>query len=151
MANHILETPFDCENPKTKTIEASIYYLQKLDLYKREKPFMLTFDPSNLGGIRSNHEFAATSVNLIDAQPIRSSFRLDVNGYEFHTWPITMESKDFDDDTIVKDRYYPEIVERVKTLRPDAIEVVILAHLVESNQSKLKLQLLNHSSAENAH
>lgn len=150
MANHILKAPLERGKAETKTIEASIYYLQKLDLYKKEKPFMLTFDPSNLGGSRSNHEFVATSVNLINAQPIRSSFQLDVNGYEFHTWPIRMESAAFDNDTIVKDRYYPEVVERVKALRPGAVEVIILTHLVAFNQSKLELPLLNYSSAENA-
>lgn len=131
MANNMKGTVLSVEeNNENKVIEASIYYLRRLDLYKAEKPYMLTFDPSGLGGSRTNHDFAATTIKLRDAQPIRSNFQVDIHGFEFHTWSTALESSDFDNDLTVKEKYYPEIISKVRDLRPEAVEFVILTHLV---------------------
>ena len=112
------------------SVDASIYYFKRLDRYKKEKPYMLTFDPAGLGGSRTNHEFALTSVKLCDARSVRSNFHLDVHGYEFHTWPTTLNSLQFDDEVIVKDNYYSDIVSKVKSIRPGVKDVIVLTHLV---------------------
>ena len=113
-----------------RSIDTSIYYLKRLDRYKKEKPYMLTFDPASLGGSRTNHEFASTSVKLCDARSVRSNFQLDVHGYEFHTWPTTLDSLQFDDEVVLKDNYYSDIVSKVKSIRPGVKDVVVLTHLV---------------------
>ncbi|TAQ88908.1 hypothetical protein B7494_g2748 [Chlorociboria aeruginascens] len=118
-----------CANKAHEQLQASIYYLRRLELYKLEKPYMLTFDPSGLGGERTNHDFIRTTVKLHNAQSCRENFNLDVHGFAIREWPTGLDSSDFDDDEIIKQKYYPEIISRLKILRPDAKEILVLNHL----------------------
>lgn len=112
------------------SINASVYYLERLSLYENEKPYMTTFDPADLGGKMTNHQFKPKNVAIHDAQRLKTEFKLDTHGFAFHKWSMKLQSEDFDDEQKVLDIYYPEIRQRLIGILPDPVEILLLTNLV---------------------
>lgn len=111
---------------------ATIKYLQRDDLYKVQKPYETTFDTAELGGPATNHKFIEKNVIVRDAQRIRQSFYLDTNGFQFFRWTTDLSSLEFESDSSVVCRYYPEITKHVKEARPTSTHIHILSHAVST-------------------
>ncbi len=64
-----------------------------------------------------------------DARGREAEFSLDKNGFQFVRWPSV--EKDFTDDNVIKEKYYPE-VERILKEVTGAKRVHIFDHTIRS-------------------
>ena len=112
------------------SIITRIDYLDRLDLYQTEKPYMTTFEIPPEVGSATNHRYVSHKAEVFDAKKKEEAFSLDVHGFEFHTWPTQLQSEDFENDATIESRYYPEVLARMKGIFPTAFELHVLAHLV---------------------
>lgn len=110
--------------------ETKIYYLKRLQLYKEEKPYMLTFELPEDVGESTNHVYEEVKIKATDAHPNIGQFSLDVNGFQFETWPTDLLPADFDNDDIIKSRYYPQLISRIREAFPNVIDVMPIGHTV---------------------
>jgi len=132
-------------NAKPGYVSATIYYLDRLELYKSQKPYMCTFDPTILGGPKTNHKYVERTVQIHNARPFKDSIKLDVNGFQFESLRTTMTNEDFDNDSIVQQKYYPEVIALMKRLLPDAVEIWPYAH-----QRRKRPEKFNEMATEDA-
>ncbi len=109
---------------------ATIWYLECQDLYKHEKPYMITFDVSHLGIRKTNHAYSDREVSIIDVRKHDVQPSLDRHGFTFCEAQTKLTSSEFDVDEIVRAKYYPEILDIMRRIFPDAVNFHIFAHLV---------------------
>ncbi|EFR04155.1 hypothetical protein MGYG_07162 [Nannizzia gypsea CBS 118893] len=122
------------------TFAAKIHYLQRLKLYESQKPYMITFDIPEKVGKKTNHSYIPCDVHITNAQQCKEKFTLDSHGFQFEDWPTNLVSENFDDDNLVKNRYYGEVVARMEQLFPDALEIRALTYLRRKrNETFLKV------------
>lgn len=116
----------------TTKIPASVKYLSRAELYKEEKPYKITFDIANLDESvkKTNHVFQTEQVQMIDAQPIRSRFSLDTNGFEFRRHPTALQDTDFDDEHTVRLEYFKEVESLLQTVFPGNSHIQVLGYQV---------------------
>lgn len=109
-----------------------LLYLQRLDLYRIEKPFSVTFDTSAFAGAKQhNLALAPLPTTLIDIKSTTKCFSLDVNGFEVKKFASTLSVEDFQDSDIVKARYYPEVEALMRKTFGSALDrVVFISHQV---------------------
>jgi hypothetical protein len=109
---------------------ASIWYLARIGLYEDEKPYMTTFDTSAFGCKNTNHEYKQHEVSITDVRGNANGFLLDRHGFQFLNWKTKLCPQEFDDDELVRKRYYPEIIELAQAVFPAVAEIHIIEHLV---------------------
>lgn len=68
-------------------------------------------------------------VAIRDARSVAQNLRLDEHGFEFHRSPSAFN--DFYDEAMVRERYYPEVEDRVRKLS-GALAVIVFDHNVRS-------------------
>jgi hypothetical protein len=100
-------------------VTAELEYLQRLELYKREKPFQL-FIPIQLDGPdprQTNLEFEMRSHVIHDMRPDISRFRLDVHGFEVRNapFPSTEDPTNFQRREFMESKYLPYVGELLKS------------------------------------
>ncbi|KAI1741364.1 methyltransferase CmcJ [Xylaria scruposa] len=101
-------------------VTAELAYLQRLELYKREKPFQL-FIPIDLDGPdprQTNLEFEMRSHVIYDMRPDISRFKLDVNGFEVRNAPFrgTEDPTNFQCRNFMESEYLPYVRELLKSI-----------------------------------
>ncbi|KAI0822266.1 hypothetical protein BC628DRAFT_1421948 [Trametes gibbosa] len=79
------------------------------------------------GKLRSNVGSESYPVVIHDARAAAEELTLDKNGFQFVKWP-SVETK-FDDDARIKEQYYPEVEELLKTVA-GAKRVFIFDHTI---------------------
>lgn len=109
---------------------AHAWYLERLDIYKHEKPYMFTFDVSNLKGQRTNHRYKKYPVSMADARQQETEFQINTHGFEFRTEKTALRGQDFADDELIQSKYYIEIEKMMQRMYPEAVRIHIFAHLV---------------------
>jgi hypothetical protein len=114
------------------SVSSKAFYLSKLKLYENEKPYMFTFHVPETVGQQTNHSYESFDIDFHDARPIMDSFSLNLHGFQFCKWETGLISSDFDDATIVRTKYYEEIVGYMHNLLPEAHKIHVLTHLVQS-------------------
>lgn len=112
------------------TFQVQAWYLKRLELYAREKPYMFAFDVSSRGANNTNHEYEVRLVSMADMRGRESQFVLDTHGFEIQHLPTALQSQDFDNGEIVRSTYYPEIESLIRTKFPSAYKIHIFSHLV---------------------
>ncbi|KAJ5414877.1 hypothetical protein N7509_000211 [Penicillium cosmopolitanum] len=118
------------EDRSSSSFQANLHYLKRLDLYRREKPFMITFDVSGFkDGTKTNHEYGEYTALMTDARGEKGRFLLDTHGFEFRNWPTALSPVDFDDDGAILDYYVPEVMKEMRDAFPQAMEIHFLTHL----------------------
>lgn len=119
------------EQPKTPyQFKASVWYLERLDLYHVEKPYMITFDASGFGGAKTNHKYSLHEVPMTDVRGMEDQFTLDKQGFQFLNWKTSLNLQDFSDEQKIRSQYYPEIVQQLKEVFPEAVHIHVMTHLV---------------------
>ncbi|CAH0055132.1 unnamed protein product [Clonostachys solani] len=111
------------------TFQAQAWYLKRLELYSREKPYMFAFDVSSRGVNNTNHEYEERLVSMADMRGRESQFLLDIHGFEIQHLPTALQNQDFDNGEIVRSTYYPEIESLMRTKFPSAYKIHIFSHL----------------------
>jgi hypothetical protein len=117
------------------SFSATIWYLERSDLYKVEKPYQTTFDTAALGGPTDNLKFVDTTISVQDAQHDRGRFSIDTNGFQFCRWPTSLSSNEFGSDESVRSSYYLEVKQYVQQLRSGATHVHVMSHTVSKTGS----------------
>lgn len=112
---------------------ANLWFLKRLALYQETKPYMITFDPVNLGVDKTNHAYELHAVTPIDCRPHMDTFKLDTQGFELLTWNTELQPTDFDDDGKIERIYYPEVLASFQRTFPQFCHIHVFAHLVSSH------------------
>lgn len=94
-------------------VTAELEYLQRLELYKREKPFQL-FIPIDTDGPdprQTNLEFEMRRHVIHDMRPDLSRFKLDVHGFEVRNAPFrgTEDPTNFQRRDFMESEYLPYV------------------------------------------
>ncbi|KAI0453557.1 methyltransferase CmcJ [Xylaria acuta] len=90
-----------------------VRYLDRLELYKSEKPYEVTFAPVNVkqpGARRTNFSLSYWDVALRDLTSNRASFTTDVQGFELDKFPTSLSALQLQDPDIVESLYHPEAI-----------------------------------------
>lgn len=69
-----------------RSVQAYIWYLARLELYKTEKPYMITFDTSNFDGAKTNHKYSEHETLITDIREYPQKFQLDIHGFRIYNW-----------------------------------------------------------------
>jgi hypothetical protein len=88
-----------------------IRYLERLDLYKTEKPYEVTFKPLNVerpGARRTNFSLKSWPVEVRDFSSSRDIFNTDVQGFELDVFPTSISITKLKDLEMVESVYHPE-------------------------------------------
>lgn len=109
----------------------SLNFLERHDLYKEEKPYVLTFKPPD--------GFPSTNVKLdlhedVEVYDIRgreNEFSIDQNGFALMKLNSQLSYKDFGEDEIVSKIYLKEVADAL-IKRLGASQVQIFEHVVSS-------------------
>jgi hypothetical protein len=105
-------------------VEAELTYLASGD-----GPVEVRVYPPASGLATVRPPSAPRRVPISDARPIASELRLDEHGFELHSRPTTFA--DFYDDAAVRERYYPEVRDVVRSIT-GALAVIVFDHNVRS-------------------
>ena len=99
----------------SRTVQASISFLQWQDLYEVEKPFQIFIDiPEDAEDQRdTNLVFQRVYLTVHDVRGIAAKFSLDSNGFKYRRH--IMKTTNFADRKNVEQSYLPEIEELLKT------------------------------------
>lgn len=88
-----------------------IGYLNRLELYKTEKPYEVSVIPINVMGRsarRSNLSFRTYPFELEDFSCCRQDFNTDVQGFELESFPTSLTSEQLKDSNTIEALYYDE-------------------------------------------
>lgn len=121
-----------------KTSSATIWYLERSDLYKVEKPYQTTFDTAALGGPTDNLRFVDVEISVQDAQDDRERFSIDTHGFQFCRWPTSLFLHEFESDESLRSSYYLEIKQYVQQIRSGATHIQVMSHTVSTLTVELK-------------
>ncbi|KAK7424421.1 hypothetical protein QQX98_000386 [Neonectria punicea] len=123
----------DQEDPiPANTVTTSLWYLCRLPLYTRQKPYFINFPvtPNVVDDAPLQHNLLHERIGGIEMTDIRgreSSFSLDTNGFELVHHDTSLTNEDFENDQVVRAKYYPEMIAFVSKLL-DAAHVVPFEH-----------------------
>jgi len=97
------------------TTTADLEYLDRLDLYKIEKPYVCTLEPWNIPGAdRNNLAVSPHEMAIRDMRPHLKDFHTDVHGFQIETFPTELTGDELRDEEMVQARYYPEVEDFLK-------------------------------------
>jgi hypothetical protein len=118
-------------------VESSIYFLERSELWKTEKPFVLDYVPEP-PAVKSNASVADKPVVIEDIRGRESQFTYAENGFCLLPLDHGMEPADFDDDAKVRDVYLRNVGDALKTtLR--ASRVQIYDYIVRKREAQFPL------------
>ncbi|CAG9949519.1 unnamed protein product [Clonostachys rosea f. rosea IK726] len=111
-------------------IITSLWYLQRLPIYTTQKPYYVNFPVPQNDAAPAQHNILHERYDGIDIHDIRGNedaFKIDTHGFQLVRDSTSMSNDDFEQDSIIRQRYYPEIISLVtKTL--GATRVVPFEH-----------------------
>lgn len=120
-----------------------IRYLDRLELYKSEKSYEVTFLPINVtqpGARRSNLSFSSYSIQFKDLSQYKKDFSTDIQGFELDQFPTTLSLEELKDLENVKSQYHAEARSYLKRMHALLLGRASLRSLV-SLLPKLQLVL----------
>ncbi|KAH7333512.1 hypothetical protein BKA65DRAFT_45950 [Rhexocercosporidium sp. MPI-PUGE-AT-0058] len=108
-------------------IETDVFYLVKDLKHDKEKPYELAYD---VGGLipQTNMSYQPHRVSIYNFRELQKSDSFSEYGFKVAKLGCTLTATDFNDDTIVKDRYYPAVETLLLETFPHAAAVRIIEH-----------------------
>ncbi|EGX45093.1 hypothetical protein AOL_s00173g194 [Orbilia oligospora ATCC 24927] len=111
-------------------VPGTIWYLSRLELYRKQKPFMVTFDTSTFeGSKKTNHLYESYPTRIVDMRADMGQYKLNLHGFEVCHWDTPLVSNDFDDENILREKYYPEIASQLQKHLAGVSTVHVFQHL----------------------
>ncbi|KAF3164219.1 hypothetical protein TWF225_010986 [Orbilia oligospora] len=111
-------------------VPGTIWYLSRLELYRKQKPFMVTFDTSTFeGSKKTNHLYESYPTRIVDMRAHMGQYKLNLHGFEVCHWDTPLVSNDFDDENILREKYYPEIASQLQKHLAGVSTVHVFQHL----------------------
>ncbi|KAF2685925.1 hypothetical protein K458DRAFT_417109 [Lentithecium fluviatile CBS 122367] len=87
----------------------SVRYMDRLELYKTEKPYVSSIEPWNVPGAKSNNlSTTPTEVTIRNMRPVLKDFSIDCQGFQAATMSTAMQEADFYDPKLIEGMYYSE-------------------------------------------
>ncbi|CAN9210814.1 unnamed protein product [Alternaria alternata] len=114
-------------------VPASVYHLERNDLWKKEKPFFLDYTPVP-PAIKSNAVIKPQDVVIEDIRGNENNFTYDRNGFCMLPVDDGMSAEDFDDEKKIRELYLPYVAEVVKQ-NLGASRVQIYDYLIRKRNS----------------
>ncbi|KAI9155597.1 methyltransferase CmcJ [Paramyrothecium foliicola] len=104
--------------PKSESeLDRLINYLERLELYKTEKAYEVSFAPVNIerAGVQiSNVSLKPWPVTIRGFSACRSEFSTDIQGFELDKFPSTLSAAQFKSLDLIESFYHAEAVEFLK-------------------------------------
>lgn len=97
--------------PIAYSTKGEVRYLERLELYKTEKPYEVTFAPINITQAdvrRTNLSRKPWTVLIRDFSDGRTSFNTDVQGFELDSFPTSLSASELQDTGAIESRYHQE-------------------------------------------
>jgi hypothetical protein len=118
------------KEPDQHTTEANLVFIRRIQLYKIEKPFLITFPVDKAKGEwRSNIQYSTHLVSIHDIRGSEIPFALDLTGFEMVRHVCQQPYEIFADDEQIRKYYYREIEQLLRD-KLKASRVVIFDHTV---------------------
>lgn len=95
-------------------LSTSICCVDKLDLYKTEKPYEMRFNPPGDFPRKNLQITKYFDISVADIRGHEDSLSIDRNGFRIMEVEELMSAEDFDDDATIRARYLPQIAEELK-------------------------------------
>lgn len=121
-------------------VETGLHYLQRLPLYEKEKPYYINwpvFDTPEVEQTNLSHE-RFDGIQIHDIRGEEEKFKMDVQGFQLVKHKTSLSNDDFEDDTAVREKYYPEMAELAQETLGASL-VYIFEHTVSPPSSALWL------------
>lgn len=97
------------------TVETSIDFLERNEIWGREKPFLLDYVPEP-PAIKSNAVIENRPVSIDDIRGHEKDFSFAKNGFSIFPLKTQLLPEDFDDNTKVEQVHVQEVAEALKVL-----------------------------------
>jgi hypothetical protein len=97
--------------PVCYSTSGRIRYLKRLELYKTEKPYEVTFPPLNVtqpGARRTNIALEYWPVEFKDLSTNRDGFSTDIQGFELDHFHTVLSATELQDLDTVQSKYHAE-------------------------------------------
>jgi hypothetical protein len=97
--------------PIAYSTRGEVRYLERLELYKTEKPYEVTFAPINITQAdvrRTNLLRKSWPVLIRDFSTNRTSFNTDVQGFELDLFATSLSASELQDAGAIETRYHQE-------------------------------------------
>ncbi|KAL7924433.1 hypothetical protein ACQKWADRAFT_331392 [Trichoderma austrokoningii] len=99
-----------------------IFYIDKLPLYEKEKPYFLNFPPSGPGQRQTNVVHCRREVDFTDIRGHEDLFSLDATGFEYKHFDTTLEYESFASPAAIEGVFLREVEAfLVKHLKADYV------------------------------
>lgn len=120
---------------------STVRYLERLELYKTEKPYEVIFPPVNVahtGARQTNLLFKSFPVKLRDCSSSTATFSTDIQGFEIDQFPTSLTTQELKDPVAIKEKYFPE-VESFLQSKFDAFKICIFDVTVSMGSSSASI------------
>lgn len=119
--------------------QASLGFLSDLKIYTEEKPYHLTLSKDrDSDSILTNIVYDIyDNMRVTDVRGSENHFTADEHGFQFETWRTSLTESDFDSDSEVRRRYFPEIIKLLET-KLGAREVRIMQYSIRKRSLKVR-------------
>ena len=115
------------------TAHGMVDFLADIPLYKKEKPYDLTIDLWHTPDAKpTNVRLSRRRIDIKNMSDSLSQYSADVQGFQIFRYPTTLSSQDFEDELLIRSKYYSECEALFKN-EFGASQVYIFDHLVHSN------------------
>lgn len=117
--------------------QASLGFLSDLNIYTQEKPYHLTLSKD-----RDSDSFLTNIVydvyentRVTDVRGHENHFSVEKHGFQFETWRTSLNETDFNSDSEVRERYFPEMIKLLE-MKLGAREVRIMQYSIRKRSLK---------------
>jgi hypothetical protein len=127
-----LQLSFGTKLAEAMQVSVSLPYLNRDDLYLKEKPYVTDFAVDHIPGAEaSNHRFDYQSLIITDVQTCRERFTLEKNGFCFLRGKTSVTLTTADDEEYIREVYFPELEQILHEALPGYERIDYLDHLVQ--------------------
>ncbi|KAF9894823.1 hypothetical protein FE257_004444 [Aspergillus nanangensis] len=112
-----------------------LYYLTPLDEYNTTKPYYVNWPVHDIQGAQQTNLSHTSYENILirDIRGLGVKCEIDVQGFQLETHPTSLNNEDFDDDALIREKYYPEMSELAKnTLNASRVFIFEHTHRVQN-------------------
>lgn len=127
----------------SKTLLTSICCLDKLELYKREKPYEMRFYPPGNFPRKNLHISTYHDIPVEDVRNQEKDLSIDKNGFRLMQINVSMNLEDFSSREAIRSQYLPQVAKSLKECL-GASRVQVHDYLVSPIDPMLDVILLNH-------
>lgn len=94
--------------------QASIWFLQRLPLYNTEKVYEFKYDPPKGLSKTNMHLEKRDGIPVEDIRDTKSNYLIEEQGFQILELGDSSDSIDYDDETALREKYFPMIATAVK-------------------------------------